>query len=73
MDATRVLYCLIPDKIVCDNQEKNHKLVNKENKKIGVSVLLSVNADGEKMMPFIIFKGEANGRIYEKECKPYNK
>ena len=34
MDATRVNFSLIPDKIICPIGEKNHKIVNKENQKL---------------------------------------
>ena len=34
-----------------------------ENKK--VSVLLCCSASGEKLPPFIVFKGQPNGRIFK--------
>ena len=67
MDETPLYLNMIPNKVISQKGEKNVVVRTQNQEKIRVTCLLSICADGDKLPPYIIFKGKnSNNKAFNK-------
>ena len=63
-DETALSYNIPPNKTVHHIGQKTIVIRTLKQEKARISLILSINAAGEKLKPYIIFKGAKSGKIY---------
>ena len=58
MDETPLYLNMVPNKIISKKGEKNVVLRTQNQDRIRITILLTICADGDKLPPYIIFKGK---------------
>ena len=58
MDETPLYLNMVPNKVIAQNEEKNLVIRTQNQERIRITCLLTVCTDGDKLSPYIIFKGK---------------
>ena len=60
MDETPINLNMVPNKAITKKCEKNVAILTQNKERIRITCILSICADGDKLPPYIIFKGKSN-------------
>lgn len=69
MDETPVFFYMVSKTTIAKKETRTVHIKTQQQKKVRVTVMLTIDGDGTKLPPFIIFKGSKDGSIVDRVSK----